>query len=1082
MTVVYQVEFRESSLIRTMPDSSKETSPVNLKEIQQMEKICKDYSWNQSKLSQQIQIGEKLFTILNGDKQTLIRALKEADDYGERLQVILRGDGSAFNLPFELLYYNDFLVPSKIHLIRKVSDRGRKRTLTPENRPLKILLMACSPQDVNPVLDFEKEEDTILEVTKDLPIEIDIEDTGSLEGLGERLDSKRYDIIHITGHADIDKNGTPIFLMENEEGMHNDVAPLQLWKKLDLNMPKLVFLSGCKTGQIPEEVAAMSFAQELVAGGVPAVLGWGLPVTDAGARTAAVKLYYDLSRGEDPLEALRRTRKELFDRHRQDWSLLRLFSDGAPLENALVTRGQIRPIGMRELQYAYLNNSQVKVLTKGFIGRRRQMQQGLRCLKKDGEKVGLLLHGTGGLGKSCLAGKLCERFKEHTLIIVHGELNAYKFIDALKDAFFRGNDDNGIKILDIKENLPDKIRRLCSSAFLNKKYLILLDDFEKNLPEIKEGEPAICVEAVPIIESLLRFLPNSCKMTQLIITSRYTFPLTFDGRDLVKDKLEYIGLTSFRGADERKKISELINIASYPEPEIRQRLINMGHGNPRLMEYLNTLVGEVKGLDIDLLLSRAKNKQDEFVEGLVLRQLLDTQSEEFLSFLRNCSVYRLPVLKDGIGMACDDFKDWESHSEKAVRLSLIERDSSSKDLRYWVTPLLRESLFKELGDDEKNICHQAAVSYYQNVLSITYDPVSSVELIRHALSAGLNEIAIDESGERFLPYLRKNLAFNEALEHGEYVRSCISEIKRNENWSKFLFELGWIYLEIGKTRQAIEYYEQSLSIAKEVYGEKNDIVATILNNIGTALAGLGDHKKAIEYFEQAVFINKEINGERHPSIANLNNLASSWIALGEHKKAIKYSEQALSNLREIYGEKHHHVAACLATIGSAWAELRKYKKAMKYYEQSLAIVREVYGEKHPNVASSLNNIGTLCADIGEHNRAIEFYEQALSLDKELYGEKHPKIAILLSNIGGAWKNLGVHKKALTYYEQALSIHREYYGEKNPNVAIVLNNIGSAWAELGDFKRAKNYFKQAYYIFREFYGDEYTHTRRIKGAG
>jgi hypothetical protein len=38
MTVVYQAEFHESSIIRTMPDGSKEASPVNLKEIQQLEK------------------------------------------------------------------------------------------------------------------------------------------------------------------------------------------------------------------------------------------------------------------------------------------------------------------------------------------------------------------------------------------------------------------------------------------------------------------------------------------------------------------------------------------------------------------------------------------------------------------------------------------------------------------------------------------------------------------------------------------------------------------------------------------------------------------------------------------------------------------------------------------------------------------------------------------------------------------------------------------------------------------------------------------------------------------------------------
>jgi hypothetical protein len=391
----------------------------------------------------------------------------------------VEAEGPASNLPFELIHHNDFLVPSRIHLIRHVSDRGIKTTPNPENRPLKILFMACSPLDTSPVLEFEKEEDTIFEVTKNLPVDIDIEDTGSLEGLGEWLDTNEYDVVHITGHADIDEKGNPIFLMEDDEGLRVQVSPSQLWKKLSLNLPGLVFLSGCRTGEAPEHAAALSFAHNLVLGHVSTVFSWGLPVSDLGASLAAKTLYHDLSRGKNILDAVLRTRYGLYNHYPTDWSLLRLFSDGSPLHLPLVAKGQEKPLKPRELQYTYLENSQVKVLERGFIGRRRQIQQGLRCLRKEDNKVGLLLYGTGGLGKSCLAGKFCDRFKDHTLIIVHGELNAVTFHEALKRSFRRANDDDGLKILEEKEEITDKIESLCYSAFLKRNHLILLDDFEK---------------------------------------------------------------------------------------------------------------------------------------------------------------------------------------------------------------------------------------------------------------------------------------------------------------------------------------------------------------------------------------------------------------------------------------------------------------------------------------------------------------------------------------------------------------------------------------------------------------------------
>ncbi|GAH66891.1 unnamed protein product, partial [marine sediment metagenome] len=210
--------------------------------------------------------------------------------------------------------------------------------------------MACSPEGTSPILEFEKEEDVVYDVTKDLPVEIDVEDTGSLDGLGERLAQEEYDIIHLSGHADIDEQGVPFFWMEDEEGLPVKVTPSQLWDKLNLNLPRLLFLSGCRTGETPPHVAASSFAHHLVVNHCSTCLGWGLPVSDTGASFAAKQLYFDLSRGENILDAVLSTRRELFARHKADWSLLRLFSDGMPLSIPLVRKGQRRRPKRRDLQ------------------------------------------------------------------------------------------------------------------------------------------------------------------------------------------------------------------------------------------------------------------------------------------------------------------------------------------------------------------------------------------------------------------------------------------------------------------------------------------------------------------------------------------------------------------------------------------------------------------------------------------------------------------------------------------------------------------------------------------------------------
>ena len=1042
MPVVYNVVFQYEEptgrllLTRVAPGGFRDTSSVSLKEIEEIDETCRSFRWNwSSDLSERI--GKKLFDILNGDNQSLVRALKKADDHGERLEVYVSSEKYTANLPFELLYYSDFLMSSRIHLVRRVSDWGSKRTPHCRDRPLRILFMACSPHDVQPVLEFEKEEDIVFEITKNLVVEIDMEDTGSLDGFAECLIQNEYDVVHLSGHADIDKQGVPFFCMEDEEGLAVWVTAQQLLEKLNLNLPRLLFLSGCRTGEAPLHAAAVSFAQHLVANHSSTCVGWGLPVSDPGATSAAKQLYFDLSRGRNILEAVLTARQELFKHHQRDWSLLRLFSDGTPLTVPLVQSGQRKRVRQRDLQYTYLHNSQVKVLKRGFVGRRRQIQQGLRCLKKDEEKVGLLLHGTGGLGKSCLAGKFCERFKDHTLIIVHGTLDTVTLGEALKDAFVRAKDKQAQNILEMREEIPDKLRSFCSSTLQEKPYLILLDDFEKNLTGVEKGKPEVSSETVPILETLLKFLPYSGKMTQLIITSRYTFSLIIEGIDLVKQRLEAIGLMSFRGSDEWKKISELDHIASYPNPDTRQQLIEAGCGNPQLMEALDTLVAEAKNLDLTSLLSAVKNKHEEFIQKLILREILKSQSDEFHVFMRRSAVYRLPVLKEGIRLVCAELKDWEPYVNQAVRLSLMEQDSSRRRLvQYWVTPLLSKDILRDQGEKERKSCHSAAVSYYQRVLSKTsdYAPIIAFELIEHALRAEMEKIAIEKEGE-LLSYLRNCFAYREALSHGEYILSQISEPRRDVKLAKFLFELGSAYHDIADGGKAIEYYEEALSIRKELYGSRHPDVAIIFSSLGLA-----------------------------------------WYDRGDFKNAIKYGEEALSINNETYGQKHIEVAICLSNLGSAWLARDDLKKAISYYEEALFIGKELYGEKHPHVAKTLNNLGNA---VGNQNKKIEYYEAALSIAKELYGEKHPDVVVYLTNLGNAYRISGTEKKAIEYCKEALSIAEELYGEKHPDVAACLHNLGCAWEALGDKKEAIECFRQAYEAFREFHGVEHPSTKIAK---
>ncbi|MCP5102188.1 MAG: tetratricopeptide repeat protein [bacterium] len=868
-----------------------------------------------------LETGRKLFRFLDGEKHLLQRAMEDASRRGGPLTLLLSPRDQTADWPFELLASeNSFLLPHRLHLVRCVSGWGSANKVPPRDRPLKLLFMACSALDVDSELDFEREEETIFRVTEQLPVDMEVEDSGSLEGLREQLLLDRYDVVHLSGHADIDKEGRPYFIMEDETGYMRKVSPGELWEgALIENPPRLLFLSGCRTGETPEtpEVlgseAAVSFSRELVEKyHVPAVLGWGRSVGDEQATHAEQMLYRELSRGKSVTEAVQRARLDLIgnfgDSPFPAWPLLRLFAGGESLD-ALVTAGQKVKPKPRRMTHVYLRESRVKVLAEGFVGRRRQLQRSLRALKRDRDKVGVLLSGTGGLGKSCLAGKLCERFKDHTPVIVHGRLNTVTLQAALETAFMVTGDKGGEEILAAEAEMTKKLAKLCAGCFKERNYLLLLDDFEQNLEGADKGEPgALLPEAADLVGVLLHYLPFSGKETLLMVTSRYGFSLADGaGGGAAVERLESVRLTGFRETEQIKKARELTNILNYRVRSMRMRLLGAGRGNPRLMEWLDVLVGRMAEAEVSRLLAAVKDKQEEFIRRHVIRELLQRGGERLAVFMRWFGIYRIPAGLEGARLVGEKagLAEWEELLGLGLDLSLFEHHQARE--RYGVTPLLRDELLSGLEEAEVRSCHEAAFDYYKAVceaMGDAIDPILVEEWIYHALARGEEDVASDKGGD-LVKYLRLRLAYRESRRVGEWV---LSEKKRElstGNDAFLLNSLASTLKDLGDYRIAVDYYQQALNILKKVHGEEHQDVAITLNNLGEAWRNLGDPKKAVDYYQQALNIDRAVFGEQHPKVAiRLNNLGTIYFDLGQRDTAKGYFEKAHAIFKKFFGDHH----------------------------------------------------------------------------------------------------------------------------------------------------------------------------------
>lgn len=640
-------------------------------------------------------LGLRLFDWLDGSGQRwLAGAIAELRNEGLTLRLDV--GHRLRHLPWELAANGEGLLVDDVSRpwcpLREVTAHGRGWEVA--NRPLRALFMAASPEHVQPLLDYEAEEARILAAAGAGGVELVVEEQGSLVGLRRRLRAHgagHYDVLHLTGHADVSAELGPHLLLETDTGTLDRVDAERLIEAVEGRWPRVVFVSGCRTGAAPGGGLLPSFAERLVEAGAPCVIGWGHPVGDASATDLAAALYEQLGVGERVDVAVARARLALRRASSGDWHLLRLYADGSglgPLVTAPATAGRTQ-LRIRRAEAVFLDaNAQRPVCSHDrFVGRRRLLQRCLRTLTTTDAghpayAEGVLLHGMGGLGKSSTAARLCERLVGYDRLVWVGEVDEMELARVVGDQL----DPQAATVLNQPGvDLRHRLRLLLEG--LARPAVFVLDDFERNVEGQAAGSPRfdsagralVRPQALEVLEALLWSIRQSASSTRVIVTCRYRIAVPPPPLRVAEEALE-----SLSGAELVKKTAHLESFsnpgAGGPE---RVQALRLADGNPRLLEALDRALA-TPDLDAPAVLASLENTAAEFREAVLAEALLALQPPATREVLAALAVCRLPV--DASVVAAIAGAEVAEALERADAAGLVERglDPSGATPRYRV--------------------------------------------------------------------------------------------------------------------------------------------------------------------------------------------------------------------------------------------------------------------------------------------------------------------------------------------------------------------------------------------------------------
>jgi tetratricopeptide (TPR) repeat protein len=1026
-----------------------------------------------------VAIGREMYFWLNGGELWLEQSRQFATSpWKLEFAVPLEpgdNDQRFLNAPWELLADADGHLAARRDLVFCPARRVGRRTkpLAPSPYRLSMVFMAAAPRGVAN-LQFEQEEAAILQAAGSVGIDLAVEETGTLQYLGDCWTDEvsalqgRPDVLHISCHGTA--KPAPSLIFENDEGGPDPVSAGQLKTHLRGELPRLLFLSACETADPDPEDLLGSLAVAMLRQGIPATLGWAGSVRDLEASRFAQEIYQRLAGFEELEAAVAQARLEMLNPSVQqpgqpgsrDWHLARLYlgpQGGGKLCSTKRVRRQRDP---QHAVKAFLDvqGRTISVASRyEFVGRRRQIQDVLRAFRAG---RGVVIRGLGRQGKSSLASRIATRMQDHVTVVLYGDYQATTVLAKLKEALGAGE---AVELIErwlsiVAQNpaaLEKALRELLEGpcreseppvpgSVQRRSVLLVVDDFETALEPPAGGLHRVKQGLVSSVAAVLRAFRGAQTQTQsrLLFTSRFRFALpdgSDHGRDLA-DYLEQVPLPSMDEVERRKQLHAKLRSLGKDErlayDERSQRILSIAGGNPGLQDCLLLLALE-SGAACDRALEQMatylargtlpdEQKVRDFLQNLALDSLIALLTPHEHTLLAASTVFQFPVPDDVLRLLDQRLCGTDHSSHDAVTrlhgLGLWETHEDPCDFSRpaaLLHPLVR-ALVGELPAEQER-------GYIALVLDELFrawggpegrrEVVANWELTRLALIAGNLEV-LQATAEPTLYFLASQFSYPVAASCARHVIDAFDAARRSPP-ATLLVAAGHCCRQHGDVAAARQYYSRAMAHYEtaSARGEPVNEYHLAMTLVASAQQLCVDAQpgpappRALEYFQRAERLLQGAGHVRNRALV-LSEIAQIRVERGQVEEGLKLFQEQI-DIFEALGDQRSR-AVTLARVAGILVERGRAEEGLKLYHEQLEVFAAV-GD-HASRAGVLGDIARILVARGQVDDGLKLHREKLEIVAAL-GDLRAQ-AVTLGDIAHILVERGQLEEGLKLYEEALA--------------------------------------------------------------
>lgn len=302
----------------------------------------------------------------------------------------------------------------------------------------------------------------------------------------------------------------------------------------------------------------------------------------------------------------------------------------------------------------------------------------------------------------------------------------------------------------------------------------------------------------------------------------------------------------------------------------------------------------------------------------------------------------------------------------------------------------------------------------------------------------------------------------------ELLRSGVEIVRRERgNDHPDLIEplagLGAALGHSGAPEEGHQVLLEQLRICELQYGPRDKRVAAALTEVGTERFYSGDHATALEYFQRSLDLKRELFGEASLQYAEeVTNVGYALNFLRRFDEAEAILRRGLE-VRKRLGSDPAGIGLTLDVLAHVAMGRNDPATAEAYLTEQVALYKQAFHDGSPAIAFALHNLAYVVGAARGPAAAEPIYREALDRRRACYGEQHPRVALTMSDLGLTQMEQGKFEEAIALLKGALEIRRALWGDCHEVVAASMQKLGEAYRRAGNLPDAEPLLLKSYEI-------------------